>query len=1128
VPKPSGWGFRATSVVVNGTTGLTISKPAGTVDNDCMFMFLVHKGAGYATLPAGWTPVIQDISGSTRGELHWKRASGEGANYAITGLADTARGCIISYSGGKLTGDIVAASNSSANAAGTRTTGAITVADPHCLYLGAVAQGGAGSLSFFGSNGSLLDPDTRNMGLRELGTSTTGTDCGLGVWNAIAIVPMAHPALNWSASGTQFENVGMVAAFLPEVDAATAGTRFYPARKHPGVRIDDDLDGEWDSSRSSPYAWAASACNTFELSQIKTDAGNASTRSMVTNQTDYSVLAGRWITPPLEAQTISGTFDLTWLVGRSWTGTGGVSADVDVRYKVHIYITQGQSGLVRHVLLDNYVDSSAFSTVGGVNKALAAAQTLTNGDAEDGDCVMIEFGLKFVSIPTPTPVDQPDSWAPVTLSDAGAGAPGNFVNHAAVPLQDRIAGSTGSVSHFDFTHTFVEKARPAGPSNTTAGAATVIPGALPFDSGWIDTTQADSVNRDIYFEWTAPQDGRAIWTLLGTNYSAFLSVTWDALLGPDSFVVTQTGDLSADRNDYILVIEVEAGVTYTIRLANFTDTTAHSSGGAARLTGYWASAPQEDDLFVPAANLYVLRDGAIVNVTPDFRNFATSAIGMDFSGRPIDDLNGGVHTGPRVYLGLHNVHGIEILDATTLNIGTLEVDYLYSQWEGAGANPDNLHPSTLHIGADGKLYTGWFGSGYLHVNGNSSSDRAAFKNYPSEFVGEAAVRVIDATLAENQVGGPYAAAADTYIPDGDKTDPWSIALAPDGETLYYAAGGFYYGTNTQIAGVSYDNRAAVIKRFHIPSNTQLSDLGTVTLTVGPNPGIKGIDVHPGGDVLICNGSQIDRMDSSGSVVQSYVPTPSEKARSLICVRYNSTGRKFWAFDQGTATLFQYDVVSGAQLSAVDTWFWPRVTMQMVPYLPSGIAADVASVLPCLHGSYRRTISLTGSYSRTLRATGSYRRTIDGLSGSYQRALSTFMASHRRTITGLRAQWGSPAPQHIGPSEGWFVGEDKTLEFEVFDRTTMKDVTGWALTFRMREIGGSDRVVMTKTTAAGSIEIDGTYDTDREINEQRVSVDTSSTDTSNLQPGQYQYSLLRTDAGSETAIATGFTTLLRGR
>lgn len=117
-------------------------------------------------------------------------------------------------------------------------------------------------------------------------------------------------------------------------------------------------------------------------------------------------------------------------------------------------------------------------------------------------------------------------------------------------------------------------------------------------------------------------------------------------------------------------------------------------------------------------------------------------------------------------------------------------------------------------------------------------------------------------------------------------------------------------------------------------------------------------------------------------------------------------------------------------------------------------------------------------------------------------------------------------QHLGASEEWFIGEDKTIPFEIYssDEATMQDVAGWALEWRLRKMIDSDAVLLTRTTGGSTITISGTYNAVPATNTQRINVLIEDTDTDNLQPGNYQYALKRTTAGSETILAYGTVTL----
>lgn len=113
-------------------------------------------------------------------------------------------------------------------------------------------------------------------------------------------------------------------------------------------------------------------------------------------------------------------------------------------------------------------------------------------------------------------------------------------------------------------------------------------------------------------------------------------------------------------------------------------------------------------------------------------------------------------------------------------------------------------------------------------------------------------------------------------------------------------------------------------------------------------------------------------------------------------------------------------------------------------------------------------------------------------------------------------------QHLGGSEDWFVGEDKTLEFEIYDSTgaAIQDVSGWAIQWVMRKVFDGNAIVISKTTGAGTITITGSYNSDPDVNTQRVAVAITDDDTDNLQPGQYEHALKRTTSGSETVLSYG--------
>ena len=116
----------------------------------------------------------------------------------------------------------------------------------------------------------------------------------------------------------------------------------------------------------------------------------------------------------------------------------------------------------------------------------------------------------------------------------------------------------------------------------------------------------------------------------------------------------------------------------------------------------------------------------------------------------------------------------------------------------------------------------------------------------------------------------------------------------------------------------------------------------------------------------------------------------------------------------------------------------------------------------------------------------------------------------------------------GADKRWFIGEDKILRFTIYTseaETAIQDVSGYALAFDLRKGVDDSAALITKTTGAGDITITGTYNSAPGTNTQKVNVAIADTDTASLKAGDYEYSLKRTDDGSETVLVEGTATLL---
>ena len=97
----------------------------------------------------------------------------------------------------------------------------------------------------------------------------------------------------------------------------------------------------------------------------------------------------RGVSDTLAAQTIAGTFNV--LMGATAPGTA------DCTFHLHLYVTQGDSDLVRGTLLADYVETLANEMPAGTfnGHGLASAQTLTPVTTTAGDRLVLEIGGRF-------------------------------------------------------------------------------------------------------------------------------------------------------------------------------------------------------------------------------------------------------------------------------------------------------------------------------------------------------------------------------------------------------------------------------------------------------------------------------------------------------------------------------------------------------------------------------------------------------------------------------------------------------------------------------------------------------------------------------------------------------------
>jgi hypothetical protein len=114
---------------------------------------------------------------------------------------------------------------------------------------------------------------------------------------------------------------------------------------------------------------------------------------------------------------------------------------------------------------------------------------------------------------------------------------------------------------------------------------------------------------------------------------------------------------------------------------------------------------------------------------------------------------------------------------------------------------------------------------------------------------------------------------------------------------------------------------------------------------------------------------------------------------------------------------------------------------------------------------------------------------------------------------------------IGGSGTLFVGEDKTLRFELagvnvdgsISTTVAVDMTGWAMVFDVRKKDASADPAILSMTA---FSLTGVFNAVRATNTQRASLPVTDDQLNLFRAKSYRWSWKRTDASSETVLGWG--------
>jgi hypothetical protein len=926
-----------------------------------------HQGGSYGTMPAGWTLIEQNVSpgGTTRGELYWKRANNEPASYTIAGLGSPAVGSISAYSGGLATGTPVEASASRGNVTVTTSpeSGApsITSLSERTLLLQMVVNEGAFAATNFAHlspTGTLDDVDLNTTsGQPQMKRSNT-IHYGLSHMLHRAIGPTGDAAPQCPAAA---ENV-VIHAVLAAQPTTPVGTRYYFTLRTPPARLKARLHGSWDVGASSPHP-GGGLNPTYRRMLSKFKAGGGAVEQVlnyVTNQDpNYDMCMAWYTSPPLARQTIAGTVDLVYLTSKWFQDNilGAVNT-ATVRLKVHIYIAKGQTTDVRAVLLNRYLDPTQmpFAFIPTVTAMTQA--TLTSGQTEEGDTLIVELGWRNEDCPSPYPLYPPDDFTIISTSTAGtADNVSTAGGNNGVPYEDAEVGVSTSlypkqVSYLQFSADIKElpaAALPAIPAHYVSTAPVVLSGELPLSHA-CDTSRVPSTRRHVFYEWTADRDGLMYVTNRGSNYAATIEVYSDlaTLTTAPGRGIDSTYQLNGGRC-YTNFTAVE-GTTYTFvaRTEAFPKVTAGDAGGLLRIELWPWRLPALDDIYVPNIPSMGFDDcGNPFSVDTQWDVYVPTSFAIDYSRTPMDDYNffgGPQTTNERILVGMFSNGIVEFLDLATWNIGGSEVDFFFP-YEALDPNdPDNEHPAWLALDGQGRCLVAWFGDGFQHTSGlyippSPPSLVAFYNNKASDPMITSLRRIQNIWTDGFGQGGPDSGRkAEAFVlPVERLLAVQAIALDPDDDEVVYYTCAANYTPKTFIAGLTEDLRAAQVKRYSLLTRQPLADVVTVPLRPGPNPGLKGLAIVPDGHgVLVCNGNEVQWYSLDGALIRRYVTHVEGEGGSLYSVQLTSDAKFLWAYDQELAVLYQWELLSGTLVRTVETWLTPGDGSQIVLYQPNGI------------------------------------------------------------------------------------------------------------------------------------------------------------------------------------------------
>lgn len=181
---------------------------------------------------------------------------------------------------------------------------------------------------------------------------------------------------------------------------------------------------------------------------------------------------------------------------------------------------------------------------------------------------------------------------------------------------------------------------------------------------------------------------------------------------------------------------------------------------------------------------------------------------------------------------------------------------------------------------------GPFGSGY-----SNSTESIAIDGAGNVYVGQP-----DGTKQVLKFSSAGTALASFSPAPENRGSDW-IDLAADQCTLYYTSEGSH------------------IKRFNACGAGQQPDFAALPIAgVPPNSAAYALRIRPNGEVIVATSQEVLRLNSGGTVIQTY-PKPVSETGTLFAMNLDADQTSFWTAGYASGNVYKFDIASGALLAS---------------------------------------------------------------------------------------------------------------------------------------------------------------------------------------------------------------------